>query len=112
MGDRTRNLPLGYAGLEGAAWRSGDVANRALPAHPARTPMNTPTFFPALMAALQFREPRPEGLRQLSDSDWHELLAFSDRAHLTLPLILRSKQSVPAWVCQRAGHNLADNRKR
>jgi hypothetical protein len=74
--------------------------------------MNIPTFFPALMAALQVGEPKPEGLRQLSDSDWHELLAFSDRAHLTLPLILRSKQSVPAWVWQRAGHNLADNRKR
>jgi hypothetical protein len=74
--------------------------------------MNTPTFFPALMAALQFGEPKPEGLRQLSDSDWHELLAFSDRAHLTLPLILRNKQSVPAWVWHRAGTNLADNRKR
>jgi hypothetical protein len=74
--------------------------------------MKTPTFFPAIMAALQFGEPKPEGLRQLSDSDWHELLAFSDRAHLTLPLILRSKQSVPAWVWMRAGTNLTDNRKR
>jgi hypothetical protein len=56
--------------------------------------------------------PRHELLRQLSDADWRELLAFCDMAHLTLPLVLRNKAAVPGWVWLRAGNNLADNRRR
>ena len=71
-----------------------------------------PQFFPAMMAALQIDNPQPQGLRQLSDAEWNELLAFGDLAHLTLPLVLQNKAAVPAWVWSRAEQNLADNRMR
>lgn len=61
------------------------------------------------MAALQLDEPQPQELGRLSDSDWHELLAFCDLAHLTLPLARQWEAATPPWVRSRLKQNLADN---
>jgi hypothetical protein len=68
-----------------------------------------PSFFVAVMAALQLNEPQPQSLTLLSDGDWHELLTFCDLAHLTLPLLDPCKSVAPAWVRSRMNQNLADN---
>src|ERR1700728_3893269 len=88
------------------AWRNWCVMRS-----PSRS-AGVPAFFKPAMLALHFGEPRPQALRQLSDSAWRKLLACGDLAHLTLPLVLRCEAEAPAWVLQRVAQNLVDNRAR
>jgi Uncharacterised nucleotidyltransferase len=71
-----------------------------------------PSFFHAAMEALQLRGAETLGLWELSDTEWRDLLAFCDLAHLTLPLVRICQEDAPGWVLSRAQRNLADNRVR
>jgi Uncharacterised nucleotidyltransferase len=68
-----------------------------------------PRYFAALMDALQLRGSTADSLARLKREDWEELLAFADRAHLTLALAQLNFSNIPAWVAHRLGKNLADN---
>jgi hypothetical protein len=71
-----------------------------------------PNFVQALISALQFRNARPEALRELGGSEWHELLEFCDLAHLTLPLWRNCSEVLPEWVRGRMERNASDNARR
>lgn len=71
-----------------------------------------PHYVRALLSALQFRGDDPEGLRSLDESEWRELLEFSDLAHLTLPLWRNCADVLPDWVRERIERNVSDNAKR
>ena len=79
--------------------------------HPDQS-AGVPGFFPAVLSGLQLSGARTQGLRELTDASWHELLAFCDLAHLTLPLVMACQDAAPGWVVARAHANLADNRVR
>ncbi len=68
-----------------------------------------PRHIAALFSALRFRDPRPDSLEALSEPEWHQLLAFSDRAHLTLTLAKLCHDFLPEPVQWRVDRNLADN---
>jgi hypothetical protein len=55
---------------------------------------------------------QPHLLHSLSEDEWHKLLAFCDRMHLTLALRNRWPNELPEWVRHRIARNLADNSKR
>ncbi|HEX4593708.1 MAG TPA: MFS transporter [Bryobacteraceae bacterium] len=65
-----------------------------------------------MLDALQFSSPEPAGLAKLSDEEWKKALAFTDRAQLTLPLGLKSREPLPDWVRSRIDHNLGNNAER
>jgi MFS family permease len=65
-----------------------------------------------VLDALQFSSPEPAALARLSDEEWKKALAFSDRAQLTLPLGLTSREHLPEWVGRRIDQNLASNAER
>lgn len=71
-----------------------------------------PSFFPAVLDALQLRGAETIGIWELRDAQWEELLTFCDLAHLTLPLVMACQNDAPAWVLSRVKQNLADNRLR
>jgi hypothetical protein len=71
-----------------------------------------PSFFSAVLDALQLRGAETQGLWELTEAKWHELLRFCDLAHLTLPLIRTCPEDAPAWVLSRAKRNLVDNKMR
>jgi hypothetical protein len=68
-----------------------------------------PGYLTALMAALQFRDARPEAIQKLTDDDWKELLSFCDIARLTLLLSRLSPDLFPDWVANRIQRNISDN---
>jgi hypothetical protein len=74
-----------------------------------RTAPRIPHEVAALLAALQLTKPDAVPLTELSDVEWTSLLAFSDIAHLTLPIAQLPMEGFPGWVVQRLGKNLADN---
>ncbi|MGH9733456.1 MAG: nucleotidyltransferase family protein [Candidatus Acidiferrales bacterium] len=74
--------------------------------------MDRPRHISALISALHFEDPRPESLRALSDSEWRQLLAYSDVARLTLILGHACREYLPGWVQRRIAQNLADNAER
>jgi MFS family permease len=65
-----------------------------------------------VLEALQFSSPDPVALSGLSDEEWKKALAFADRAQLTLPLGLISRDHLPDWVRCRTDKNLACNAER
>jgi len=71
-----------------------------------------PHYVQALLSTLQFRNPYPEALRSLDESEWRELLQFCDLAHLTFPLWRNSGDVLPAWVQERIADNASDNARR
>ena len=83
--------------------------------------MNTPTLetgrsasrippeVTALLSAFHLSEPDTAPLKTLSDEKWTSLLAFSDIAHLTLPIAQLPVDGFPCWVVERLRANLADN---
>jgi Uncharacterised nucleotidyltransferase len=71
-----------------------------------------PGFFHSVMAGLQLGGPETRGLQELSDANWHDLLAFCDLAHLTLPLVRICQDAAPGWVVAQVEQSLADNRLR
>src|SRR5271156_397665 len=71
-----------------------------------------PSFFVAVLEALQLRGAETLGLWELTDAKWQDLLAVCDLAHLTLPLMRTCREDAPGWVLSRAKRNLADNKIR
>jgi hypothetical protein len=69
-------------------------------------------FFPAVLDALQLRGAETVGLWELSDTEWENLLAFCDLAHVTLPLVMTCQDDAPGWVLSRVKRNLANNKVR
>ena len=63
----------------------------------------------ALLQALRFRDPQSDGLRQLSESQWTDLLGLCDLMHLTLPLARAYSSALPVWVRTRIERNYSDN---
>jgi hypothetical protein len=74
--------------------------------------MHIPRSFPAVIAALKFRNPNRESLRKLDDSEWAQLLLFCDRMHLTISLGRTCSDYLPNSVRSRIDQNLVDNAKR
>lgn len=74
--------------------------------------MDRPRYISALMSALHFEDPRPEELRNLTNSEWRQLLAYSDLARLTLIFGHAHREYLPEWVQRRIAQNLADNTER
>ena len=75
-------------------------------------PLRIPHEVAALIPALQLREPSTALLRDLSDQEWADLLAFCDLAHLTLALAQLPTAGFPHWVVERLNTNLTDNAQR
>lgn len=65
--------------------------------------------FAALMDALQFQGANRDGLLELDDHGWEELLNICDMAHLTLTLAQLPSPGFPEWVVARLDKNMADN---
>jgi predicted MFS family arabinose efflux permease len=68
-----------------------------------------PHHVEALLAALKFQGAQPEALRSLHDSEWRDLLEFTDLAHMTFPLWRTCTNLLPNWVRERLERNAADN---
>ncbi|HXI41808.1 MAG TPA: MFS transporter [Bryobacteraceae bacterium] len=66
----------------------------------------------AVLAALRFSAPSPELLQRLSDAEWKNALAFTDRSGLTLILGTVCRDYLPAWVRERIERDLANNTER
>jgi MFS family permease len=66
----------------------------------------------AALAALKFSGARREALQTLNDAEWKDLLWFSDRMQLTIPLWRVCGRDLPGWVRSRIDRNLADNTER
>ena len=66
----------------------------------------------AVLAALHLSDPRLEPLAHLTDRQWRDALAFSDRWQLTLPLRRAARAAMPPWVRQRTDENAAHNLER
>lgn len=73
---------------------------------------NLPVAIRTALGALRLREARPEALRSLNDAQWLQLLAFTDRMHLTLPFGDLCHDYLPEWVQTRIHRNLSDNTRR
>ena len=65
-----------------------------------------------MLEALQFSSPESANLARLSEEEWKKALAFCDRAQLTLPLGLTSREHLPERVRGRIDRNLANNAER
>lgn len=61
---------------------------------------------------MRFSGRRGDDLSRLDENGWKRLLAFCDRAQLTLPLGLRCRDRLPGWVRSRIEANLANNATR
>ena len=85
---------------------------RVLTANKANELVGVPSFFPAVLEALQLQGAKTRGLAELTDAQWRDLLAFCDLAHLTLPLVRTCADAAPGWVRRQSDQNLADNRLR
>jgi hypothetical protein len=86
--------------------------SETLPSNGKRRRRNVPTFVAPLLEALQFRGASMDGLKQLDEAAWEALLAFCDRAHLTLLLSDLPAGVAPAWVTARIRVNVLDNTRR
>lgn len=71
-----------------------------------------PPSVAAILSALRLSGASRDGLGELSESGWKEVLAFSDRAQLTLPLLGACGAALPANVQERLQTNLAGNTER
>jgi len=71
-----------------------------------------PTSAAAVLAALHLRDPRPERLTSLTDSDWRTSLDFCDRSRLTLELRAAAREKMPAWVRDRTCRDAEKNLQR
>jgi MFS family permease len=63
----------------------------------------------AVLSALRLPKGSKEPLDALTDEDWRQALAFSDRAQLTLLLGQFDAAGFPDWVRDRLERNLSDN---
>lgn len=74
---------------------------RALPSHTS-----------TVLAALRFRNARPDLLREVRQSEWNEVLQMCDRMRLTLPLGQVCYDQLPESARQRIDINIRDNSRR
>lgn len=65
-----------------------------------------------MLAALQFQDARPEGLRSLTTEDWDELLTRAEFARLMIPLSQTCPEFLPDWVLARVERNIAATAER
>ena len=65
-----------------------------------------------VLRALSFGQDRRSDLRSIPAAEWRRLLALTDRSQLTLPLAVRCRHELPAWVQERLAGNLKNNRIR
>lgn len=66
----------------------------------------------AVFAALHLRDPRPEALARLTESEWRAALDFCDRSRLTLELRASAREAMPAWVRDRTDRDAEKNLQR
>ena len=71
-----------------------------------------PVSAASVLAALHLDEPATDALESLTEREWHDALAYCDRARLTLPLRDAARAYMPAWVRERVDANAAGNRER
>ena len=62
-----------------------------------------------VLRSLSLGEDRRSDLRGIPDAEWRRLLELTDRSQLTLPLAVRCRQELPAWVQDRLAGNLQNN---
>ena len=75
-------------------------------------PKHVPYCVRAVLDALRLSNANLDGLRELSDDQWREALAFCDEARLTLALGAVCGDRAPEWVRQRLERNLLANDER
>jgi hypothetical protein len=68
-----------------------------------------PGYAKALLQVLAFENRDGSGLRQLSDCEWRQLLAFCDESQLTILLGELGRPFLPIWVKARIQRNAAGN---
>lgn len=71
-----------------------------------------PRHITALLAALKFSGPQPEALRNLTDSEWEDLLSRWEFVRLTVLLRHVCGDILPDWVRSLMDLNLSDNAER
>jgi len=74
--------------------------------------MASQKHLPAVLKALRFDARSTHELEAIPENAWHALLDATDRAHLTLALAARCRESLPESVRLRIDNNLADNAAR
>jgi hypothetical protein len=67
-----------------------------------------PSFF-TIVRSLSLGPDRRTDLHSIPAAEWRKLLALTDRSQLTLPLAVRCRHEVPAWVHERLAGNLQNN---
>jgi MFS family permease len=77
-----------------------------------RTSGRIPVYAQAVFDALHFAEPRFDGLSNLTDDEWREVIDFCHRTQLAIPLALGCGNRLPAWVADRFNHDLSNNAER
>jgi Uncharacterised nucleotidyltransferase len=76
---------------------------------PVKRSPKIPAYAWAVMDCLKLSGDKDRVLPELSEAEWRNLLRFSDRAQLTLPLAQVRGEGAPAWVKRRFERNLAQN---
>jgi hypothetical protein len=71
--------------------------------------MASQKHLPAVLKGLRFRDPSTHELEAIPEKAWPALLDAMDRAHLTLALGARCRDSLPECVRTRIDCNLVDN---
>jgi len=71
-----------------------------------------PRYAAALLEALQYSGENTGLLGALGDTDWKSLLAFCDRAQLTLTFGTVAASFLPGWVSARIAGNMRNNAER
>jgi hypothetical protein len=74
--------------------------------------MASPEYLSAVLKALRFHGGSTHELEAIPENAWPALLNATDRAHLTLALGVRCRESLPQSVRLRIDRNLANNRAR
>lgn len=93
------------------AWNSS-LNLRSRPVNPWIDKCRLPRAAAAVLAALHLRDPRPENLRRLTDSEWRAALDFCDRSRLTLELRANARETMPDWVRDRTDRDAEKNLQR
>jgi MFS family permease len=65
-----------------------------------------------VLAALHLGAPRAERLKDATEQEWREALAFADRSQLTLELRRQLRGAMPDWVRERTDADAAKNQIR
>ena len=66
----------------------------------------------AVLAALHFCAPAPKALAELSETEWRDVIGFTDRSGLTLILRSVARHYFPQWLRERTDRDLDKNRQR